>query len=60
MFVAGSRGNQRLYIRGDVWAADYEKTAGESKVVDNANGSKSIVDFGTGGYTWTTNSGGTI
>ncbi|MCD8360487.1 MAG: hypothetical protein LUC29_06640 [Acidaminococcaceae bacterium] len=49
-----------MYIRGDVWAADYEKTAGESKVVDNANGSKSIVDFGTGGYTWTTNSGGTI
>ena len=45
---------------GDVWAADYEKTAGESKVVDNANGSKSIVDFGTGGYTWTTNSGKTI
>jgi len=45
---------------GDVWAADYEKTAGESKVIDNADGSKSVVDFGTGGYTWTTNSGKTI
>ena len=45
---------------GDAWAADYEKTAGESKVIDNADGSKSVVDFGTGGYTWTTNSGKTI
>lgn len=33
---------------GDAWAADYEKTAGESKVIDNADGSKSVVDFGTG------------
>lgn len=45
---------------GEALAADYEKQPGESKVVDNADGSKTISDFGKGGYTWTTNSGKTL